>query len=113
MLEQKQFKISWKVEKKSKRKTRRAISRKSNSKIRRSRKDNFDTIKLSISFVGVIQPTIAKMNNFSLLQIIEIIPELRFKYMESYPFDTVPQSTKYSFAILTQPQAMIEENTGS
>ena len=35
-----------------------------------------------------------------LLQIIERIPELRFKYMGSYPSDTVPQLTKYSFAII-------------
>ena len=40
------------------------------------------------------------MDNFSLLQIIERIPELRFKYMGSYPSDTVPQLTKYSFAII-------------
>ena len=40
------------------------------------------------------------MDNFSLLQIIETIPELRFKYMGSYPSDTVPQLTKYSFAII-------------
>ena len=58
------------------------------------------TIKLSISFLAVNQSTIAKMDNFSLLQIIERIPELRFKYMGSYPSDTVPQLTKYSFAII-------------
>ena len=40
------------------------------------------------------------MDNFELLQIIEKIPELRFKYMGSYPSDTVPQLTKYSFAII-------------
>ena len=40
------------------------------------------------------------MDNISLLQIIERIPELRFKYMGSYPSDTVPQLTKYSFAII-------------
>ena len=56
-------------------------------------------IKLSISFLAVNQPTVAKMDNFSLLQIIERIPGLRFKYMGSYPSDTVPQLTKYSFAI--------------
>ena len=38
------------------------------------------------------------MNIFSFLQVIERIPELRFKYMGSYPSDTVPQLTKYSFA---------------
>ena len=58
------------------------------------------TIKLSISFLVANQPTIAKMDNASLLQIIERIPELRFKYMGSYPSDTVPQLTKYSFAII-------------
>ena len=40
------------------------------------------------------------MDNFSLLQIIERIPELGFKYMGSYPSDKVPQLTKYSFAIV-------------
>ena len=40
------------------------------------------------------------MNKFSLLQIIKRIPELRFKYMGSYTSDTVPQLTKYSFAII-------------
>ena len=34
------------------------------------------------------------------MQIIEKIPELKFKYMGSYPSDTVPQLTKYSFAII-------------
>ena len=58
------------------------------------------TIKLSISFLAVNQSTIAKMDNISLLQIIERIPELRFKYMGSYPSDTVPQLTKNSFAII-------------
>ena len=58
------------------------------------------TIKLSFSFLAVNQSTIAKMVNFSLLQIIERIPELRFKYMGLYPSDTVPQLTKYSFAIV-------------
>ena len=50
--------------------------------------------------LDVNQLTFAKMNNFSLLQIIERIPELRFKYMQSYPSDKVPQLTKYSFAIV-------------
>ena len=58
------------------------------------------TIQLSISFLAVNQPTIAKMDKISLLQIIERIPELRFKYMGSYPSDTVPQLTKFSFAII-------------
>ena len=40
------------------------------------------------------------MDNFSLLQIIERISELRFKYMESYPSDKVHQLTKNSFAII-------------
>ena len=38
------------------------------------------------------------MGIFSFLQIIERNPELRFKYMGSYPSDKVPQLTKYSFA---------------
>ena len=59
------------------------------------------TIKLLISFSAVDQPTIAKMDNFSLLQIIERIPGLRFKYMGSYPSVEVPRLTKYSFAIVT------------
>ena len=50
------------------------------------------------------------MDNFSLLQIIERVPELRFKYMGSYPSDTVHQKTKFSFAIFNS--AMIEENNG-
>ena len=40
------------------------------------------------------------MDYFSLLQVIERIPELRFKYMGSYPSDKVPRLTKYSFAIV-------------
>ena len=40
------------------------------------------------------------MDNFSLLQIIEKIPELKFKYIGSYPSDTVPKLTKYCFAII-------------
>ena len=71
------------------------------------------TIKLSISFLDVNQPTIVKMDFFSLLQIIEKILELRFKYMGSYTSDTVPQLTKCSFAIFNSAQAMIEENTRS
>ena len=51
-------------------------------------------------FLDVNQLTIAKMDNFSFLQIIERILELRLKYMGSYPSDKVPQLTKYSFAII-------------
>ena len=40
------------------------------------------------------------MDNFSLLQVIERISELMFKYMGSYPSDTEPQLTKYTFAII-------------
>ena len=59
------------------------------------------SITLSISlFVDANQLTVAKMDNFLLLQIIERIPELRFKYMGSYLSDEVPQLTKYSFAIV-------------
>ena len=47
----------------------------------------------------------AKMDNFPLLQIIERVPELSFKYMGSYPSDTVPQLTKYSFAIINSAQS--------
>ena len=40
------------------------------------------------------------MDNFSLLQTIERIPELRFKYMGSYHSDRVPQRTKHYFTIV-------------
>ena len=40
------------------------------------------------------------MVDISLLQIIERIPELRFKKKGSYPSDKVPQKTKYPFAII-------------
>ena len=68
---------------------------------------------INFFFSGVNQPTIAKMDNFSVLQIIERIHELRFKYMGSYPSDTAPQLTKNFLQLLTQPQAIIEENNGS
>ena len=56
-------------------------------------------------FLDVNQLTIAKMDNFLLLQIIEGIPELKFKYMGSYTSDTVPQLKKNTLLqILTQPQ---------
>ena len=50
--------------------------------------------------LDVNQLTVAKMDNFSLQQIIERISELMFKYMGSCPSDKVPQLTKYSFAIV-------------
>ena len=40
------------------------------------------------------------MDIFSFLQLIEKIPELRFKYMGLYTSDTVPQLTKNSFAVI-------------
>ena len=40
------------------------------------------------------------MDSFSILQIIERTPELRLRYMGSYPSDTVLQQTKHSFAII-------------
>ena len=40
------------------------------------------------------------MENFSFLQTIGRIPELRLKYMGSYHSDKVPQLTKFSFAIV-------------
>ena len=59
------------------------------------------TIKQLISlFLDVNRLKAVKMDNFSLLQIIERILELRFKYMGSYPSDQVPQLPKYSFAII-------------
>ena len=49
-------------------------------------------------FSDVNQLTIAKMDIFPLLHIIEKVPEVRFKYMGSYLSDKVPRLTKYSFA---------------
>ena len=40
------------------------------------------------------------MDNFSLLQPIEKIPELRFKYMVFYTSDKLPQLTNNSFAVV-------------
>ena len=40
------------------------------------------------------------MDNFFLLQIIEKIPEFRFKCFGSYHSDNVPQPKKHSFAII-------------
>ena len=40
------------------------------------------------------------MHNFLLVQFIETISELRFKYIGSYPPDDAPQLTKYPFAII-------------
>ena len=40
------------------------------------------------------------MDSFSLLQIIERIPELRFTHKGSYPSDRGSQLTKYSFAVI-------------
>ena len=72
------------------------------------------TIKLSISlFLDVNQLKIAKMDNFSHLQVIERIPELRYKYMGSYTSDKVPRLKNTLLQLLTQLQAMIEGNTGS
>ena len=42
----------------------------------------------------------SKMDNFSLLQTIERIPELEFKYMGSYTADKTPRPTKDSSAII-------------
>ena len=41
------------------------------------------------------------MDIFSLLQIIESVPELSFKYTGTYTSAKVPRPTKYSFAIIT------------
>ena len=57
-------------------------------------------MRVSQKLLDVNQLTVAKMDNCSLLQIIERVPELRFKYLGSYPSDKVPQLTKYSFAIV-------------
>ena len=61
-------------------------------------------MKLSTSlFLNVNQQTIAKMVNFSLLQNIQRISELRFRYMEFYPSDKVHKLTKIWFAIINSP----------
>ena len=49
-------------------------------------------------FLDVNQLTTARMDNFSLVQIIERVKELRFKYMGSYPSEKVLQRTKQFFA---------------
>ena len=46
------------------------------------------------------QLTNAKIINFSLVHIFEIIPELRFKYMESYLSDKVRQLPNNSLAFV-------------
>ena len=52
-------------------------------------------MKLSVSlFLDVNQLPIARIDNFSLVQIIERIPELRLKYIGAYPSDKVPQLTR-------------------
>ena len=53
------------------------------------------------------------MATFLLVQNNENISELRFKYMGPYLSDKVPQLTKTLLQLLTQLQAMIQENTGS
>ena len=56
-------------------------------------------IELSISLLlDLNHQTIEKMANSSVFQIIEIVPEPRFKSMGFYPSYKVPQLTKYSFA---------------
>ena len=59
--------------------------------------------------LDVNQVTIAKMDNFSLLQFFERIPELRFKFMGSYPSDKLPQLTQYSFAIAKYSFAILQK----
>ena len=72
-----------------------------------SQVNNFSFFHLKLQYqsfyffvLDVNQLKVAKMNNFSLLQIIERIPELSLKHMGSYPSDRVPQLTKNSFAIV-------------
>ena len=43
----------------------------------------------------------AKINNFSLVQIIELLSEFRFKYMGPYLFDKICQLAKYSLAFVS------------
>ena len=59
------------------------------------------------------------MDNLSLLQIFERIPEFRFKYMGCYRSDKLPQLTKYILQLLAQAIVaivnswIIEGSTGS
>ena len=52
------------------------------------------------------------MDNISLRDIIERIPELEFRYIGSYPADFVPNSPKFSFAIINFSQAVRLVNIG-
>ena len=57
-------------------------------------------MKLSNSlFLDANQQKISMMDEFSFLQVIERPPEVRFKYLGSYPSDKVPHLTKYSSTI--------------
>ena len=51
------------------------------------------------------------MDNISLRDIIERIPELKFRYIGSFPEDFVPNLTKFSFAIInTSPSTEVDEH---
>ena len=53
---------------------------------------------INFFFFAVYQLAIARMDKASLLQHFERNSKLRFKFMGSYPSDTVPELTKNSFA---------------
>ena len=50
-------------------------------------------------FLDVNQLEVTKMDIFSLLEVIERLPELSFKYMGAYSVNKNPHLTKHSFAI--------------
>ena len=51
------------------------------------------------------------MDNTSLRDIIERIPELKFRYIGSFPADFVPNLPKFSFAIInTSPSTEVGEH---
>ena len=49
----------------------------------------------------------ANINNFSLVQIIEILSEFRFKYMGSYLSDKICQLAKYSLEFVNSTPSSV------
>ena len=51
------------------------------------------------------------MDNTSLRDIFERIPELKFRYIRSFPADFVPKLPKFTFAIInTSPSSEVREH---
>ena len=51
------------------------------------------------------------MDNLSLIQVIDKIPELKYKYLGSFPADKVPRLITNTFAIVnTKPSSMTGEH---